>query len=95
MAQSLFGRHTADSSRNQASFLGSQIHSGSLEPNTAKLVPCKIMVAESGMVELSGWTLEVETGDTVGDEWRPRMSWTRAGSGGVVQVNISQGEEGM
>lgn len=82
--------NTTEPNRNQASFLGLHVYSGSLEPNMSKLIQCKIMVAESGMVEMSGWTLEVETGDEVEGEWRPRMSWTRVGSGGIIQVDISQ-----
>lgn len=72
--------------REQAVFTGSLVHSGTLQPNTSEVLRCKVLVPESGMLDLSGWTADVETGDEVEDGWRPRMSWSRVGSGGVVQI---------
>lgn len=85
--------------RPRATFTGSLVHTGTLKPNSSEIISCNILVSGAGIMELLGWTLDVETGDVEGvkeEGWKPRQSWSRTGSGGSIQVLLAGNEkEGM
>ncbi|ORY24398.1 ER-golgi trafficking TRAPP I complex 85 kDa subunit-domain-containing protein [Naematelia encephala] len=67
-------------------FVGALSHRGRLEPGSSQHLDAPIWTHEPGLISLSGWELEVETGLDEDGIWVARRSWTRRGEGGAVEV---------
>lgn len=66
-------------------FTGELSHRGTLAPGESTKIQTAVW-AQPGLISLSGWEVERETGDIVEGEWRPRESWVSGGAGPVVEV---------
>ena len=79
-------RNDEDASTSSLNIMGPLAHRGTLQPLSSHTIVSSLWITQPGMLDVSGWTAEVETGDETDGQWSARKSWKRHGQSGLVQV---------